>query len=247
MREKVPLAERDVRHLDALYDAAVAGSDRLAGGLVDGLRAAGRLERTVVVVLSDHGEELYDHNGYLYHACSVYQTTLHVPLGIAAPGLVPAGATVPETVELLDVAPTLLALLGLPPLAETQGRSLLPRLEGREEPAAEPRPAFSQHGAAPLYTVLAGGWKLVYNPRGIAPVCIPGAPPGHYPIGKTELYDLGRDPGETTDLAAGEPARVTRLARLIRQRFAGVRNRVRAQEPPEELRKELEALGYVAH
>ncbi len=251
MRDRVPLSERDVRHLDALYDAAVTGSDRLAGQLLDGLRAAGRLEKTVVVFLSDHGEELYDHNGYLYHACSVYQTTLHVPLGIAAPGLLPAGAAVPETVELLDVAPTLLALLGLPPLAEKQGRSLLPRIEGRggreEEEGSEPRPAFSQHGAAPLYTVLAEGWKLVYNPRGISPVCIPGAPPDHYPIGRTELYDLETDPGERTDLAAAEPARVTRLARLIRQRFAGVPNRARPQELPEELREELKALGYVAH
>jgi arylsulfatase A-like enzyme len=245
MRERVPLAPRDVAHLDAVYDAAVMGSDRLAGNLLEGLRAAGRLERTVVVFLSDHGEELYDHHGYLYHACSVYQTTLHVPLGIAAPGLLPAGTALPDTAELVDVAPTLLELLGLPPLGETQGRSLLPHLRA---PAGEraARPAFSQYGAAPLYTVLDGEWKLVYNPRGVSPVCIPGAPPNHYPLARTELYDLSRDPGESANLAEREPARVTRLARLIRQRFAGVRSRARPQEVPEELKEELKALGYVA-
>ncbi len=243
MRERLPLGPRDVAHLDALYDAAVAGSDRLAGNLLDGLREAGKLERTVVVFLSDHGEELYDHHGYLYHACSVYQAGLHVPLGIAAPGLLPAGGVARDTVELVDVAPTLLALLGLPPFGETQGRSLLPLLE---RPAAEreERPAFSQYGAEPLHTVLAGGWKLVYNPRGFSPVCIPGAPPDHFPIARAELYDLARDPGETANLAEREPARVTRLARLIRQRFAGVRNRAVRQELPEQLEEELKSLGY---
>ncbi|HEX5760273.1 MAG TPA: sulfatase [Thermoanaerobaculia bacterium] len=243
MRERVPLAPRDVAHLDALYDAAVQGSDRLAGALLDGLRAAGRLERTVVVFLSDHGEELYDHHGYLYHACSVYQAGLHVPLGIAAPGLLAARGVATDTVELADVTPTLLALLGRPPLREAQGRSLLPLLE---RPAAEreERPAFSQYGAEPLYTVLAGGWKLVYNPQGFSPVCIPGAPPDHFPIARAELYDLARDPGEAANLAEREPARVTRLARLIRQRFAGVRSRGERQAIPESLAEELKSLGY---
>jgi len=86
MTEKVPLTDRDVRHLDALYDAAVIGSDRLATSLLDGLRAAGRLEKTVVIFTADHGEELYDHNGYIYHACSVYQTGLHVPQAPMADG-----------------------------------------------------------------------------------------------------------------------------------------------------------------
>jgi arylsulfatase A-like enzyme len=129
MTGPMPLGARDVRHLNALYDAAVQGSDRLSGSLLDGLREAGRLERTIVLFAADHGEELYQHNGYLYHSCSVYQTTLHVPLGLAAPGLLPAGARVPQTVELIDVLPTLLELLGLPLPAEQHGRSLVPYLE----------------------------------------------------------------------------------------------------------------------
>jgi arylsulfatase A-like enzyme len=77
------LSPRDIRHLNALYDAAVQGSDRSIGALVEGLKASGKLDRTIVVLAADHGEELYQHNRYLYHSCSVYQTTLHVPLGIA--------------------------------------------------------------------------------------------------------------------------------------------------------------------
>jgi len=246
MTGPMPLAARDLQHLNALYDAAVQGSDRLSGSLLDGLRAAGKLERTIVLFTADHGEELYQHNHYLYHSCSVYQTTLHVPLGLSAPGLLPAGARVPQTVELIDVLPTLLDLLGTPQPAEQHGRSLVPYLE-RPGAGGAGKPAFSEYGSSRVRTVIQGNWKLIHNPDGLSPVCIPDAPAGHYPIGREELYDLSRDPGETANLAGSQTARVAELTRLIRQRFAGLRNRTRQQEMSDELRKKLKELGYVAH
>jgi len=247
MTERLPLGERDLRHLDALYDAAVMGSDRLSGALLDGLEAAGKLDRTLFVFTADHGEELYDHNGYLYHACSVYQTTLHVPLAMAAPGLLPAGARVPQTVELIDVLPTMLDLLGLPKPGEQHGRSLLRYLARPGEEGGVAKPAFSEYGPTSIHTVVRGNWKLVHNPEGIAPVCIPDAPPDHYPIGRAELYDLSHDPLETTNLAASRPELVAELTELIRQRFAGLKKRSGDQDVPEALQEELKALGYVAH
>jgi len=246
MTEHLRLSPADLRHLDALYDAAVMGSDRQVGALLDGLQAAGKLERTVVVLLSDHGEELYAHNNYLYHSCSVYQTALHVPLGMAAPGLLPAGGAVPQTVELIDVAPTLLDLLAVPPPKEVHGRSLVPSL-ARPGAGGAGKPAFSQYGDAPVATVLADGWKLVDNPRGYDPVCIPHAPPHSYPLAKEELYDLARDPGETRNLAASEPARVADLQGLLRRRFAGVGRSTGKKQESSELKEELNNLGYVAH
>jgi choline-sulfatase len=245
MTERVPLSPRDVRHLDAMYDAAVLGSDRLSAALLDGLAQAGLLERTIVVVTADHGEELYAHNRYLYHACSVYQTALHVPLGIAAPGLLPAGARVPQTVELIDVLPTLLDLLGVAPPREIHGRSLVPYLE-RPGSGGRGKPAFSQYGSTRIHTVEADGWKLVDNPDEAVPVCIPDAPLPHFPIRKTELYDLGRDPGEAADRAAEQPAKVAELQKLLRQRFAGLQSRMGGQEISEDMKKQLKALGYVA-
>lgn len=246
MTEKVALGPRDVRHLDALYDAAVMGSDRLSGSLLDGLRAAGRLDKTLIVFTADHGEELYDHNGYLYHSCSVYQTGLHVPLGISAPGLLPAGARVPQTVEIIDVLPTVLGLLAVKAPAEMHGRSLVPYLE-RPGEGGRGKPAFSEYGSTKIRTVVQDNWKLIQNPDDIDPVCIPDAPPGHYPIGKAELYDLAADPMETKNLAAQRPEVVAELSRLIQRRFAGIANRAQGQELSEGLKKELEALGYVAH
>lgn len=242
----IPLTARDVQHLDALYDAAVMGSDRLSASLLDGLKGAGRLDKTIVIFTADHGEELYQHNRYLYHACSVYQTTLHVPLGFSAPGLLPPGARVPQTVELVDVLPTLLDLLGVAKPPEQHGRSLVPYLE-RPGAGGAGKPAFSEYGSTRIRTVVQDNWKLVENPDGVSPVCIPDAPPNHYPIGRAELYDLGKDPGEKANLAAAQPGKVTELSKLIRNRFAGIKNRTRKQEMTDEVKKKMNELGYVAH
>lgn len=246
LEEGVELTPRDVQHLDALYDAAVIGTDRISGRLLDGLAEAGILGDSVLVFLADHGEELYDHNGYLYHACSVYQSTLHVPLGLVAPGLIPEGLRIPQTVELNDVAPTVLDLMGLEPMPESHGVSLVPYLE-RGGGSGAGRPAFSEYGATEIHTVLADGWKLVVNPDEIEPFCIADAEPGHYPVEAVELYHLPDDPGETENLAAEEPRKVAELRRLLRRRFAGLSQRLDEQELPEDVREELRALGYVAN
>jgi arylsulfatase A-like enzyme len=242
----VALAPRDVRHLDALYDAAVMGSDRLSGKLLAALAERGGRQRTLLAFTADHGEELYDHHGYLYHACSVYQTTLHVPLAFVAPGLLPAGGRVAPVVELIDVLPTVLDLLAVPRPPTLHGRSLV-RYLSRPDEARGGKPAFSEYGRTAIQTVLDGDLKLVVNPDGEEPVCIPDAPPGHYPIAPTELYDLAADPGETVNLAGERPDQVARLNALLAQRFAGVKRRGGERHVPESLKEELKALGYVAH
>ncbi|MCP4660098.1 MAG: sulfatase-like hydrolase/transferase [bacterium] len=244
MEQQIPLDERDLRHLGAIYDAAVMGSDRIVGRLVERLRASSKLDRTLVVVLADHGEDLYEHHRFLYHACSVYQTGLQVPLALVAPGLLPEGESVAQAVELIDVMPTVLDLLGLKSPSEQHGRSLVPYLAG---PGAgdDGRPAFSEYGSTRVRTVLAGHWKLVDNPDHHRPICFPDAPEDLYPIAPVELYDLARDPAETRNLAADHPVEVAALRALIRDRFAGLAERSQRQVVSEELKEELRALGYV--
>lgn len=245
MEEGLELTERDLRHLDALYDAALMGTDYVSGKLLAELERMGLLEDTLVVFLSDHGEELYQHNGYLYHACSVYESTLHVPFGISGvPGL-PAGGRVPQPVELVDVAPTVYELLGLGPPGQMHGASLVPYLE-RPGAGGKGKPAFSEYGNAPIFTVVEDGWKLIHNPEDIDPYCFPGAPRDHYPLEPVELYHLTEDPMETTNLADAHPARVRRLQERIRDRFSGLVVRGEEQELPDELKEQLRALGYVA-
>jgi len=244
MQDGIPLATEDIDYLDALYDAAVMGTDLQVKRLLDLLAASGRLERTLIVFLADHGEDLYDHHNYIYHACSVYESGLHVPLAIVAPGLLAPGAEVADPVELIDVLPTLLDLLGVDPPAILHGRSLVPYLEGAER--IRPRPAFSEYGKSRIRTVVDGRWKLVDNPDEETPYCFADAPRDLYPIARTELYDLEADPEELDNLAADHPDEVARLQALIQRRFASLASRADEQEIPEELKEELRALGYIA-
>ncbi len=246
MREGLELSEDDLTQLDAVYDAAVMGTDQFVGELLDYLREAGRLDSTLIVFVADHGEDLYQHNGYLYHACSVYQSSLHVPLGFVAPGVLPAEATVSQTVELIDVLPTILELLALEEESELHGRSLIPYLEWPDS-GIEGEPAFSEYDDTRIHTVQVGDWKLVDNPDAVLPVCFAGVPEDFYPIAEVELYDLSEDPGETVNLASKYPERVAEMRALIRQRFASLPRNIEHQEIPEELKEQLEALGYVAN
>ncbi len=246
LREQIPLDEADLEQLNALYDAAVLATDRNVGRLIDGLRTAPRADRTLFVYTSDHGEELYEHHDYFYHACSVYQTVLHVPLAIVAPGLIAPGTVLEPVVELADVMPTLLDLIDVEAPAEQHGISLVRLLE-RPDAAGASRAAFSEYDDTAIRTVLSDDWKLVLNPDEIEPQCVPGAPDFPFPIARLELYDLSTDPGETRNLADQHPDLVRKLEQLVEERFAGMSDRGQDQEIPEELRKELEALGYLAN
>ena len=176
----------------------------------------------------------------------MYQSGLHVPLAIVAPGLIPAGETITQGVELMDVAPTVLELVGIEPPEPSHGTSLVSSLE-RPQTAFGDRPVFSEYGASRIRTVQLGDWKLVDNPDRESPYCLPGAPEGHYPLAEIELYNLADDPLETRNLAAQHPDKVAELRELIRRRFAGLPSRLDTQELPEDLKEELEALGYVAN
>jgi len=246
VREQTPLDEADLRHLDAVYDASVIGSDRSVEKLLQSLDELGHLERTIILFLADHGEDLWDHNGYLYHACSVYQAGIHVPLGFVAPGLLPESSRIADTVEMIDILPTTLDLMGIEPPAEQQGRSLVPYFEPDQR--IRPRPAFSEYTGAPIRTVVDYPWSLVDNPEGITPVCFKDAPDGLYPIETVELYNLENDPLEQKNVASEHPEEVARLRTLIERRFSTVEPySEKEQALPEDLKRELEALGYIAN
>ncbi len=246
MTEEIALDEADIRHLDALYDAAVMGTDQFVDEMLSALDNRNLRSDSLLVFLADHGEELYDHNQYIYHACSVYQSGLHVPLAFIAPGILEEGKTVQQGAELIDVSPTILDLLGIATPGELHGISLVPFLEAERIPGG-PRPVFSEYPPANIHTVQVGSWKLIDNPDQVSPYCLPDAPLGHYPLERIELYDLAEDPLETHNLADQYPEKVAQLQALIRQRFADLPTELVPQEVPEDLKKELEALGYVVN
>jgi arylsulfatase A-like enzyme len=229
------LTSRDVSRLRRLYDAEVAELDARLRDLFVGLRARGLLDRAIVVFTADHGEEFREH-GMLLHGLSLYEDAVRIPLVISGPGL-PAGRTVADPVSLVDVAPTILALLGLPPEPRFEGRSLVDGIEGRgawPDVVLELFPSgehdFRRHSAGLVH----GRLKLLVT-------AVDGSD------GTDAVYDLAHDPHErspTSPVLADEAVRLrARLAERIRA--LGARAGTIEKVPIDaETRDRLRALGY---
>ena len=189
----------DRAHLGHLYDAALRHVDGELGQLFDELERSGIAARTLVVVTSDHGEEMFE-RGFLQHGKSLHREVIDIPLIVRAPGRAPARIQAPAMQ--VDVAPTILAALGLALDARMQGRDLF----GSN---GSPRPIWSEvdDARARQTSLTDGGWKLVHAPTD-APVNFPGAR-------EWSLYDLARDPEERADLSESEGERLERLRRML--------------------------------
>ncbi|MBI1851225.1 MAG: sulfatase [Planctomycetes bacterium] len=119
-----PPSSSDLAHVVALYDAGIRQADRLVGELLDAIAKDGLDDDTLVVLVSDHGEELMEHGTLANHGHSLYDELLRVPIILRGPGL-PAGSAVNGDVSLIDLAPTLLEYLDVPTPRTFQGVSLL--------------------------------------------------------------------------------------------------------------------------
>jgi arylsulfatase A-like enzyme len=213
---EVPAAE--LRRILGLYDGTVTATDARLGRLLSALEEIGAVENTYVVFTSDHGEELYDHHRYFFHGNSVYQGTLRIPLIVAGPDL-PAGRRLEALAQNLDLAPTLLELLGLPPADDMEGLSLAPLLRG--EVSESPRPVAFFEWQDVVYGATDGRWSYIHNPSHAhllkSPFFPPpGQPPTRgFPVDCFEAYGLLADPTEQSDLLAGrDPASLARAEAL---------------------------------
>lgn len=224
----VPLTdpEKDAAFLTALYDGEVGYVDRHIGELLAALDPE-VLAHTLVVLTSDHGEELYDHGGWK-HGESVYQEQIRVPLILRwDAGGIPAGGRLAGTVRLLDLAPTLLAAVGSVPGQEVDGDeedwdgvNLLPVL--RERAPLPRRPAYARHfGRGPLRVaaVLEGRKMMLFDAA--APFEPRDSLEEHLwrldleRLEPLELYDLEKDPREHHNLAASRQEAEPSLVRIL--------------------------------
>ena len=245
-------AAESVREI-ALYDGDVRQADRGVGRLLDALRAASLLENTIVVVTSDHGEELDEGEGrstvgWNYrHGHTLYDELMHVPLVIH--GLVGAepGSRVAAQVRAIDLLPTLLDYLAVDVPEHVEGASLRPLIEGRSQ---ESRPAFFE--ATTMGTerdgVRADSFKYV---RRLSYGMLPESE-GAELTPLRELYDLEADPLERNNVAETYPERAARLERLIAELVPGKpdggqrRSAGRDREPLDpRVQEALRVLGYV--
>jgi arylsulfatase A-like enzyme len=226
-------AERD----RLLYEQEIRYADDEVRALLQHVERLGLTRRTLVVVLADHGEEFMEH-GQRYHGYQLYDEVLHVPLLLRLPDVIPAGLRVPAPVSLIDVAPTVLELLGLPPLAGAEGVSLVPLLH---DPAA-PLPRAAVFAEAPSsYT---SGSVDLTAARSATQKCILRGLTGEH-----ECFDLAADPGERHALAMdGASPGLGALAALLdgfRNGTAIVPASGAAPAPDAATEEKLRALGYV--
>jgi arylsulfatase A-like enzyme len=248
------------------YDGSISAMDAEIGRLLERLEELGLDEKTLIIFVSDHGEEFLDHGG-LGHATTVYSEQTHVPLIVRWPGGLQEGAEVFETVRTIDLMPTILEICRRPLPEGMQGQSLVPLLaaakrtpsestatshrnvastagQWRNEPAVSEvlwseREKRSNPEQRDSYAIILDGWKLIHN---ILPI------EGHP---EYELYDHHKDPLDQVNLVDKHPEIVERLT----EEFKAWKEKAAAARltPDSEMEKKLTAeqlqhlrsLGYI--
>jgi tetratricopeptide (TPR) repeat protein len=210
------------------YDGEIAYADALIGGLIEFLKQRGLYEPSLIILTSDHGEGLGDHEEQ-EHGIFLYQGVAHVPLVIKWPGRPRPHQPVAAAVQLIDIAPTVAASAGIEKDSAWRGAALAP---DSDPASAGPRRVYSESmypryhfGWSELYALTDGKTRYILAPR-------------------DELYDLEQDPREATNLAADRrdvrDAMKAALTPLVQpSSIAGPR-----EISPEDLEK-FQALGYI--
>jgi arylsulfatase A-like enzyme len=189
---------KDKDYIIAQYDGALAYMDSCIANIFATMETLGIEEETLVVIDSDHGETLYDHDCFFDHH-GLYDCTLRIPLIFVWPGKVPSGARFRDTCQMKDIMPTILDLMKIKSGIDFDGRSLTPLFKGK------PRRVDSEMYITECTWMRKHGWR---TPQW---KLIHALEPDFHFKPEVELYDLIRDPGETCNLAEKEPGIVAML------------------------------------
>lgn len=228
-----PFEPADYQRMRDLYDGEIRFVDDRLGEL---FRALGELKlrrRTLVILLSDHGEEFGEHGKVEHHNGHLYRELVHIPLVMSGPGIA-RGRRVEQLVEAVDVFPTVLDLLGIDPkgIGPIDGRSLAPLLSGDPSEREDvKRYAVSEtHDFKGARVLRSKNWTLLESQRD-----------------GQRLFDRRNDPDELTDVQAAHPEVVERFRRRLDELAAqGARTATPARPvDDEETKAQLRALGYI--
>lgn len=242
--EPATITPRDLEHITALYDGEIRYTDVHVGRLLDAVDRTLGLDNCIIVFTSDHGEELNDHGSMEGHQWTLYEEVIRVPLLIRLPNRALAGRVIRAPVELIDIAPTLLARLGIARPGTFQGKDLFTIMNNPTDGTSD----WLAYGEIQRYNnkqfIRNQRFKLIFtediglNKRGI-PV-----EPGF------EFFDLVEDPHEQTN-GFDEGAAIANhlMIELERHRQLSLDSAAPAKAKDIELsegdRKRLESLGYV--
>lgn len=231
------LTEADVEHLNGHYEAMLRYLDLQVALFLSAAEAAGHLDNTLVILTSDHGEDMLDH-GWMNHRTGLTDSCTRVPLVVVGPGVKTGRSE--ELVSLVDIVPTLLESADAVPPSGTRGRSFWPALRGED---MKDLPMFYE-GVNEQIAVRTPTHKLVYQGLALAD-------PGHLERLQTDgrehftLYDLRSDPGELVD--AQDDAVFQALKQELVVWRAGMATATHGMDPSsldEAIRKEMQDKGY---
>ncbi len=229
------MPKRDLEHIIALYDGEIAWTDEHVGKILDQLNTLSLRENTIVMLLSDHGEEFFEH-GRKGHRQTLYDEVIRIPLIVRLPGKIPAGRRYTDQARMIDVLPTLLDLAGMPTPEDVMGRSLTPVFSGDSLPSDTPAVSELFSVGRELRSFRRPDRKLIHNHKSKESV----------------IYDLAADPAEQAPLRDFNSAMVHNLLANVEQTRAWLddfrkRLPVEMQAPllPEKVRQQLESLGYI--
>lgn len=240
--------ERDRQHLLNLYDSSIRVIDISLQALVNRLDELGLKDNTIVIITSDHGEEFFEHSRILHER--LYNETLSVPLIVIDFRKEDVRGRLIETpVRLLDLAPTILDYIGLPPLPGAQGISLAAGLKGGQ---LKPQVVHAL-APSPYSSRMTGkeSWKYILNPNR-APsntdAWVLGLPRPVVP--EEELYNIDIDPGETVNLIEVQPDILEEMRGLSYDhnvKMAALADEITEEttQVDESVMRQLQALGYV--
>jgi arylsulfatase A-like enzyme len=239
VRDRSPLERKIYR-----YDVALAYTDSEIGRLLEAFDERALSENTLVVVIGDHGEGLMQHET-MHHGIHIYEEGVRIPLIMRWPGRISPARTLPHPVQLMDLAPTLLRMLGVDPAPLAyQGHDLAGQIEGSDNGDAEReiylyrrhytggkvKASGGLEAVGEKYGLRVGNWKLIEGPEERT----------------RELFDLASDPMERQNLAERDPVRSEAMLQRLRawQQRYGREDADPGSASPED-RERLRALGYV--
>lgn len=194
----MPEGITDADYVIAQYDGAIAYMDACIQRILTRIDELGLAENTLVIINSDHGETLMDHECYFDHH-GLYECTLHVPLIMRLPGVLPEGVRIPGISLQQDLVPTILELVGVDAGRSFDGKSLLPLIRG------ERTANYTEFYITEATWMRKHGWR---TPEWKLIVAL--EPDFHFKP-EVELYNLILDPGENHNLAEKEPGIVAAL------------------------------------
>ncbi len=243
-----PLTDADKRHVVNLYDAGIAETDSNVARILAVLEAVKVADSTIVIVTSDHGEELFDRESF-GHGHSLQREIVRVPLIVRHPAVEPGGIRVRQLVRLIDIFPTVLGLLGMESPRVLMGRDLGPAIENPNQDWQLVGFSEAMLEGPPQFAIEQGRYKLLrieqpatrHERRKLLEVRRQSALKG-----AVELYDLKADPDERQPIDAEAPH--NRLARVLdgeRRAGAHLRPAPVARDIDKERLDQLRSLGYV--